>query len=149
MSLSLDGNFILGGYVALNKAMENDRYMFELCIIHACNAQILISLLNYCKSKMKLQPRVITCMYRSLPRGEYHIILQTACFAQKFEKTGIYQSCTCHIFSAVRLLVCLVSAAHRVFSVLACLRILSVFATESPPIRGLTLPNFYSQVLIS
>ena len=56
--------------------------------------------------------------------------------------TGIYQVYTCHISSAVRFLAFRVPAARRVESDLDARRILSVFATETPAIRGWGLPKF-------
>jgi hypothetical protein len=70
-------------------------------------------------------------------------------FTELVHVTGKYQVCVCHIWSTARFLAFLVSAAHRDVSDLDCLRILSAFATESPPIQGWGLPKFHSQVLIS
>ncbi len=63
--------------------------------------------------------------------------------------TGKYQLYVGHIWSIACFLAFLVSAARRDVSDLDSLRILAVFATESPPIRGWDLPKFHSQVLIS
>ena len=63
--------------------------------------------------------------------------------------TGIYQVYTCHISSAVTFLAFRVPAARRADSDLDARQIFSVFATESPAIRGWDLPKFHSQVLIS
>jgi hypothetical protein len=57
-------------------------------------------------------------------------------FTELVYMTGKYQVHVCHISSTARFLAFLVSAAPLVVSDLDCLRILSVFATESPPIRG-------------
>ena len=72
-------------------------------------------------------------------------------FTELVHMTGRYQVYTCHIWSTVtaRFLAFLVSAARLADSVLDWLRTTSVFATESPPIRGWGLPKFHSQVLIS
>ncbi len=74
---------------------------------------------------------------------------QKARFTELVHMTGKYQVYVCHIWSTARFLAFLVSAALQDVSDLDCLRILSVFATESPPIRGWDLPQFHSQVLIS
>jgi hypothetical protein len=55
----------------------------------------------------------------------------------------------CHIWSTARFRAFLVSAARRDDSDLDWLRTVSVFATESLPIRGWGLPKFHSQELIS
>ncbi len=69
-------------------------------------------------------------------------------FAELVHITSKYQVYVCLIWSAARFLALLVSARQDV-SDLDCLRIFSVCATESPPIRGWGLPKFHSQVLIS
>ncbi len=74
---------------------------------------------------------------------------QKAGFTELEDMTGKYQVYVCHIWSPARFLAFLICAARRVVSDLDCLRILSVFATESPLIRGWGLPKFHSQVLIS
>ena len=70
-------------------------------------------------------------------------------FTELVHMTGKYQVYVCHISSTARFLAFLVAAVRRAVSDLDCLRILSVFATESPPIRGWGLPKFHSQLLIS
>jgi hypothetical protein len=60
-----------------------------------------------------------------------------------------YQVYVCHIWSTVRFRAFLDFAARRDVSDLDCLRIVSVFVTKIPPIRGWGLPKFHSQVLIS
>jgi hypothetical protein len=65
--------------------------------------------------------------------------------------TGKYQVYVCHIWSLATecFRAFLVSAARWDVSDLDCLRILSVFATKGPPIRGWGVPKFHSQLLIS
>ena len=63
--------------------------------------------------------------------------------------TGIYQVYTCHISSAETFLAFRVPAARRAESDLDARQILSVFATESPAIRGWGLQKFHILVLIS
>ncbi len=74
---------------------------------------------------------------------------RNVCFIELVHMTGKYQVYVCHIWSTARFLALLVSAARLDVSDLDCLHILSVFATESPLIRGWGLPKFHSQVLIS
>jgi hypothetical protein len=57
-------------------------------------------------------------------------------FTELVHMTGKYQVYICHIWSTARFLAFFVFAARRDVLDLACLRILSVFATERPPIRG-------------
>ncbi len=61
---------------------------------------------------------------------------RNARFTELVHMTGKYQVYVCHIWSTARFLALLVSAVRRDVSDLDCLRILTVFATESPPIRG-------------
>ncbi len=72
-------------------------------------------------------------------------------FTELVHMTGRYQVYTCHIWSTALalFLAFLVSAARLADSVLDWLRTPSIFATESPPIRGWGLPKFHSHVLIS
>ncbi len=70
-------------------------------------------------------------------------------FTELVHMTGRYQVYTCHIWSTARFLAFLISAARLADSVLDWLRTPSIFATESPPIRGWGLPKFHSHVLIS
>jgi hypothetical protein len=71
-----------------------------------------------------------------------------SCYTWQVDRYQVY---VCHIrvWSIARFLAFLVSAARRDVSDLVCLRTPSVFATESPPIRGWGLPKFHSQELIS
>ncbi len=91
---------------------------------------------------MKLQPQLRTYIYISLPMREItHHPSKKLFYSTGICARYIFQA-TCHNSSAARLLARRVSQEYWYVSDLACLMILYVFATKSPPTRGGTCQNY-------
>ena len=125
-------------------------YMHCICQTYS---SIWIDWFITAKETTQLPSRNRTRMYRSLqmlgtwfPSSKR--IFYSAWMSDRYIP-GVYQVYIYHITYAAILQAFLVSQARLDVSDLDFLRILSVFATESPPTLGWGLPKFHSQSLIS
>ena len=147
---ALDGDLFSKSYIELNISMVYDRHILSIHLVYTTFVLVLVLSEEMHRNKTQTFHHNLApaCTYNC--QGGRHVMNpRKALFTELAHMTSNYQVYACHIWSTARFLACLVSAARRDVSDLDCLRTPSVFATESPPIRGWGLPKFHSQVLIS